>query len=751
MLLRRLSPAFTLVAAAWLSTGSVAGARDAAVEARVETLLRRMTLEEKLGQLQQLDGDVDGRYRPEHIELSKRGLLGSTLNVRGAGNVNELQRAALDGSRLKIPLLFGFDTIHGYRTIFPIPLGESASFDPALAEATARVAAAEAAAVGLKWTFAPMVDIARDPRWGRIAEGSGEDPYLGSVLARARVRGFQGDDYAQRERVVATAKHWVGYGAAEAGRDYNTTDLSERALREIHFPPFKAALEAGVGTFMSAFNDVDGTPASANPFTLSKVLRGEWKFDGFVVSDYTSVMELLKHGIAADEAEAGRKALTAGVDMEMVSRLYARQLPRLVKQGVLPASVVDEAVRRILRVKIRAGIFENPYVDPARETAALLTAGSRKLARRAAARSMVLLRNEGGVLPLRKDLKAIAVVGPLADDRAAVLGSWRGDGRPEDAISVLAGIQAAVASTTRVLHAKGCEVEGGGASGIAAAVQAAQEADAVVVVVGETGEMSGEAASRSVLDLPGRQRELVQAVQAAGKPTVVVLVNGRPLTIGWMAGDVIAILEAWQGGTEAGHAAADVLFGDVSPGGKLPITFPRSVGQIPIYYAHKNTGRPPSAEKWTSKYVDVPVTPQFPFGYGLSYTTFELSGLKLGAERIAPGASVSVQVTVKNTGSRVGDEVVQIYVTDVAASVTRPVKQLRAFERVSLEPGESKVLSFTLGPDDLGLLDARMKWVVEPGEFRVSASNSSEGGLTARLEVVAPRPLLRRGRPSSAH
>jgi beta-glucosidase len=728
--------AFTLLTAAWLLPGAAA-AQEAAVDARVERLLREMTLEEKLGQFQQLDGEVDGRYRPEHLELARKGLLGSTLNVRGARNVNELQKAALEGSRLKIPLLFGYDTIHGYRTIFPIPLGEAASFDPALAEATARVAAAESAAVGLKWTFAPMVDIARDPRWGRVAEGAGEDPYLGSVLARARVRGFQGDDYAQRDRVVATAKHWVGYGAAEGGRDYDTTDLSERALREIYFPPFRAAVDAGVGTFMSGFNDIDGIPATANPFTLSKVLRDEWKFRGFVVSDYTSVLELLKHGVAADEAEAARKALTAGVEMEMVSRLYGRHLPRLVSAGAVPVSAIDEAVRRILRIKVRAGIFENPYVDPARETTTLLTPDARRLARQAAARSMVLLRNEGAVLPLRKDLKTIAVVGPLADDRQAVLGSWSGDGRKEDAVTVLAGIRAAVSPATRVVHVKGCEVDGGGADGIGPAVEAARAADAVVLVVGESAEMSGEAASRSVLDLPGRQMDLVRAVHAAGRPTVVVLVNGRPLTIGWIAENVPAVLETWQGGTEAGHATADVLFGDVNPGAKLPVTFPRSVGQVPIYYAHKATGRPPSAEKWTSKYLDLPVTPQFPFGHGLSYTTFELSALKLGAERVGAGDAVKVEVTVKNTGTRAGDEVVQVYVTDVAASVTRPVKQLRGFERVRLEPGASKLVSFTLGPADLGLLDARMSWVVEPGEFRVTVGNSSEGGLTARFEVAA--------------
>jgi beta-glucosidase len=711
--------------------------QGAAVEARVGALLARMTPEEKIGQLQQLDGDTDGRYRAEHLELARKGLLGSTLNVRGAKNVNELQKAALE-SRLRIPLLFGYDTIHGYRTIFPIPLGEAAAFDPALAEATARVAAAESAAVGLKWTFAPMVDVARDPRWGRVAEGAGEDPYLGSVLARARVRGFQGHDYALPDRVVATAKHWVGYGAAEGGRDYDTTDLSERALREVYFPPFKAAVDAGVGTFMSAFNDVDGTPATANPFTLTQVLRGEWRFDGLVVSDYTSVLELLKHGIAADEAEAARKAIVAGVDMEMVSRLYGKHLPELVRRNAVPGAVLDEAVRRILRVKARAGLFERPYADEAREAGALLTAESRALARQAAARSMVLLRNEGGLLPLRKDLGTIAVIGPLADDRQAVLGSWSGDGRKDDAISILSGVQAAVPKA-RVVHAKGCDVEGGGPEGIPAAVDAARAADAVVLVVGESADMSGEAASRSVLDLPGRQMELVRAVHAAGKPTVVVLVNGRPLTLPWIAENVPAILEAWQGGTEAGHAVADVLFGDVNPGGKLPITFPRSVGQVPIYYAHKNTGRPPAAEKWTSKYLDVPFTPQFPFGHGVSYTTFELSGLKVEPARIAPGQAATVQVTVKNTGSRAGDEVVQVYVTDVAASVTRTVKQLRAFERVPLQPGGSRTLAFTLGPADLGLLDQRMRWVVEPGVFRITAGNSSQGGLTAPLEVTAPR------------
>lgn len=738
---QKLCAALTLVALSAATAFPQAAARPSraavpdAVEARVARLLRQMTLEEKIGQLQQLDGEVDGRFRPEHLELARQGRLGSTLNVRGAASVNELQKAAVEGSRLKVPLLFGYDTIHGYRTIFPIPLGEAASFDPALAEETARVAAAESAAVGLKWTFAPMVDIARDPRWGRIAEGAGEDPFLGSVLARARVRGFQGGDYSQPDRVIATAKHWVAYGAAEAGRDYNTTDVSERALREVYFPPFQAAVEAGVGTLMSAFNDVDGVPATANAFTLTKVLRGEWKFDGLVVSDYTSVMELLHHRLAADEAEAAQKALVAGTDMEMVSRFYAKHLPELVRRRAVPLAAVDEAVRRILRIKVRAGLFENPYVDAARERTALLTPESRALARRAAARSIVLLRNEGAVLPLPKDVAKLAVIGPLADDAKALNGTWVADGRPEDTVTILAGIRRALGDA-RVAYAKGCEVEGGTDADLAAAVEAAKGAAAVVLVVGESAELSGEASSRSVLDLPGRQLELVRAVHAAGRPTVVVLASGRPLTIPWIAENVPAVVMAWHGGTEAGSAAADVLFGDVNPGGKLPVTFPRSVGQVPLYYAHKNTGRPPDPnQKYTSKYLDVPVTPQFPFGHGLSYTTFALSDLRLGADAIPPAGTQKVEVTVRNTGPRAGDEVVQVYVTDLAASVTRPVRQLRAFERVTLEPGASKTLAFTLGPADLGLYDARMRWVVEPGRFQVTAGTSSEGGLQASFTV----------------
>ena len=717
------------------------------VERTIDGLLARMTLEEKLGQLQQLDGEAQGSYRPEHLALARQGRLGSTLNVRGAVHVNELQRAAFEESRLRIPLIFGFDVIHGYRTVFPIPLGEAASWDPAAVERAASIAAAEARAAGVQWTFAPMVDIARDPRWGRIAEGAGEDPYLGSAMARARVRGFQGRDYSRPDKVVACAKHWVGYGAAEGGRDYNTTDLSERMLRKVYFPPFHAAVEAGIGSVMSAFNDLDGVPASANPFTLTQVLRKEWGFDGMVVSDYTSVVELINHGIAADEADAARQALSAGVDMEMVSRSYATHMPRLVQEGRLPTAVVDEAVRRVLRVKLRAGLFDAPYANADRERATLLTPESRAAAREIAARSMVLLKNERGVLPLSPSIARLAVVGALADDRPDMMGNWTGDGRADDVVTVLAGIKAAVGPATRVTYAKGVSVdlevladaaahEAADRAGIEEAVRVAREADAVVLFLGETGDMSGEASSRASLDLPGRQLELAQRVVGAGRPTAVVLMNGRPLTIPWLAEHASAILEAWFPGTEAGNAVADVVFGKVNPGGKLPVTFPRTVGQVPIYYNHENTGRPPDANnKYTSKYLDVPWTPLYPFGHGLSYTEFKLSSLRLSPTRIPPDGRVLVSVDVENVGSRAGDEVVQLYLRDVVASVTRPVQELKGFARVPLGPGEKRTVQFALASEQLGLLDRAMKWVVEPGRFKVRVGTSSEGGLEASFEV----------------
>lgn len=718
------------------------------VERRVEALLAQMTIEEKLGQLQQLDGHADGRSRDEHLDLARKGLLGSTLNVRGAAQVNLLQRAAVEESRLKIPLIFAFDVIHGYRTIFPIPLGEAATWDPAAAERSAAIAAAETRASGVHWTFAPMVDIARDARWGRIAEGAGEDPYLGAAFARARVRGFQGEDYSQPDRVVACAKHWVAYGAAEAGRDYNTVDVSERTLRTIYFPPFRAAVDAGVGTVMSAFNDLNGVPTSGNPFTLTQVLRKEWGFDGIVVSDYRSVVELINHGVAADEADAARQALPAGVDMEMVSRSYVTHGARLVGEGRLPASVVDEAVRRVLRIKFRAGVFDRPYADPARETQTVLRPEFRAAAREIAARSMVLLKNDRRVLPLAASARTIAVIGPLADARHDMMGNWTGDGRDADVVTVIEGIKAAVPRGTSVVHARGVVIDvknlkpdpapisGGDRASIEQAVRVAARADAVVLVLGETGGMSGEAASRTSLDLPGRQLELAQKVIATGRPTAVVLVNGRPLSISWLAERAPAILEAWFPGTEGGHAIADVLFGKVNPGGKLPVTFPRTVGQAPIYYNHKSTGRPPDEkEHYTSKYLDVPWTPLFPFGHGLSYTEFRLNNLRLGATRVSADGTLEVSADVANVGARAGDEVVQLYLQDVVSSVTRPAQELRGFQRVTLEPGQTRTVTFRVGQQDLGFYDRQMKWVVEPGEFRVRVSNSSTGGLTGTFDV----------------
>jgi beta-glucosidase len=717
---------FAVLVIPLFSTASSQPQKTRDVEQQINALLARMTLEEKLGQLQQLDGEANGNYRPEHRDLVRKGLLGSTLNVRGAQRTNELQRIAVEESRLKIPVLFGFDVIHGYRTIFPVPLGEASSWDPAVAEHSASVAAAEARAAGVHWTFAPMVDIARDARWGRIVEGSGEDPYLGAAMARARVLGFQGHDYSAPDKVMACAKHWVAYGAAEAGRDYNTTDLSERTLREVYFPPFKAAVDEGVGTLMSAFNDLNGVPASANPFTLTKVLRGEWKFDGFVVSDYTSVQELIQHGLAANEADAAQLALNAGVDMEMVSRLYNQNGAALMGSGKLSQATIDEAVRRVLRMKFRLGLFDRPYADEAHERSIILSAANVSAAREVAARSIVLLKNERETLPLSKTLKSIAVIGPLADDQVDALGSWTGDGNAADVVTLLAGLKSKVSPATKINYAKGCDIEGDSTQGFDEAVHAARDSDVVIVAVGESAAMSGEASSRSSLDLPGRQLDLVKALQATGKRVIVVLMNGRPLTINWMVENSPAILETWFAGIQAGNAIADVLFGDINPGAKLPVTFPRSVGQEPLYYNHMNTGRPPDPNnKYTSKYLDLPWTPLFPFGYGLSYTQFRLSNLQLTAPQIRLDGRITVSVEIENVGRVAGDEVVQLYIRDVAASVTRPVRELKGFQRVTLRPGEKRRLEFILAAQQLGFYNREMRFVVEPGEFKVMVGNSS--------------------------
>ncbi len=699
-------------------------AAQAPSERRVDSLLARMSLEEKLGQLNLIP--VFGRVTPAQVELVRRGLVGGFLNLEGAEAVRDIQRA-VEQSPLRIPLLLGLDVIHGYRTIFPIPLAEASTWNPEVVEATARAAGREARAAGINWTFAPMVDIARDPRWGRIAEGAGEDPYLGSVLATARVRGFQ-------ETILATAKHFAAYGAAEAGRDYNTVDVSERALREIYLPPFKAAVDAGVASIMTAFNEIAGIPSTANPWLTDTVLRQEWGFDGFVVSDWTSIDELRAHGITASRAEAGRLALAAGNDMDMVSGIYVDSLAALVQAGRVPIEQVDAAVRRILRAKLRLGLFEDPH----RGLAATAPPLDRELARRVAREAIVLLKNEGGILPLGARARTIAVIGPLASDTAAPLGPWHARGQAGDVVSVLAAIRERAGAGMTVLHAQGTGLTNGDTSGIAAAVALTRRADVTVLVVGEPDTMSGEGGSRSRLDLPGAQERLQQAVVATGRPVVLVLMSGRPLVLSWAAEHVSAIVQAWFLGVESGHAIADVLFGDVNPSGRLPVTFPRTVGQIPIYYNAKNTGRPGVAEQhYSSKYLDVPNTPLYPFGYGLGYTTFAYRDLQLRAARLGPADTLVVTVTVANTGARPGTEVVQLYVRDEVGTVTRPLRELKGFRRVSLEAGAARPVEFRVPVRDLGVWGLSMKFAVEPGTFRVFVGANSTAELAAGFEVVA--------------
>jgi beta-glucosidase len=715
-------------------------ARGRAVAERLaDSLLARMTLAEKLGQLNLVSVESD-RVTPAQADSVRRGLIGGFLNLTGAEATAAIQRTAVTESRLRIPLLLGLDVIHGYRTIFPIPLAEASTWDPELVERSARAAAAEAAAAGVNWTFAPMVDIARDPRWGRIAEGSGEDPYLGSVLAAARVRGFQGRDLRAPDAVLATAKHFAAYGGAEAGRDYNTVDVSERTLREVYLPPFRAAVRAGVGSIMSAFNEIAGVPSSASRWLLTGVLRREWGFRGFVVSDWGAIDELRAHGIAAERADAGRLAIVAGVDMDMSAGLYLRELPGLLARHEIGLRTVDEAVRRVLQAKLALGLFDDPYrgVTSERERAGILTPAARAVARRDAAEAIVLLKNERDLLPLAPTVRALAVIGPLAADSADALGPWHARGRAGDVVTALAGIQARVSAATQVIYARGCGIADSDTTGIAEAVAAARRADAAVLVLGEGEEMSGEAASRALLDLPGVQQRLLEAVQATGTPVVLVLMAGRPLALPWAAANVRAMVEAWFLGVETGHALADVLFGDVAPSGKLPVSVPRAVGQVPIYYDHKSTGRPASGEHYTSKYLDVGTDPLFPFGFGLSYATFRYGAVRLSAAEIAPADSLTVTVAVTNTGARAADEVVQVYVRDEVASVTRPVRALAGFRRVSLRQGETRTVRFTIGPEQLGLYDAAMRWVVEPGRFTVYVGGSSADGVEASF-VVRPR------------
>lgn len=734
---------------------------DPQIEARADALLRQMTLEEKVGQLIQRTafGGVTGPGAASSpmAEAAAKGEVGSLFNLIDPAAINAIQKMAMEKSRLHLPVIFGLDVIHGFRTGFPVPLAMSATWDPALVERASRVAAEEASQAGVRWTFSPMVDIARDARWGRIVEGAGEDPYLGSAMARAYVRGYQGERLNAPDSIAACVKHYVGYGAAEGGREYNTVDMSERTLRQVYLPPFHAAVDAGAVTLMSAFNSLNGVPATANHHTLTEILRDEWKFRGFVVSDYTAVHELIQHGIALDAATAARKALLAGVDMDMVDGDY-QQLAQLVRSGSVPEAAVDEAVRRILRVKLALGLFDNPYVKvtPRRET---IQPEYLETARRVAEESFVLLKNgESGrpVLPISADVKSIALIGPLADSARDMLGPWAGAAtNPRDVVTLRAALtERARRNGIKLLTARGTDVWGKSDAGFAEAVSVARQADLVLMALGEDAASSGEAGSRAHLGLPGNQEQLLEAVSATGKPVVVILFSGRPLTLVSALPHIAALLEAWFPGVQAGPALTRTLFGDVNPSGKLTVTFPRAVGQEPLYYNALNTGRPAAGidlshrpafgeDRWHSRYIDEFNAGLFPFGYGLSYTTFKysaptLSAAKLSARALNEGSGEPLRVTaeVKNTGSRAGDETVQLYIREQGTSVARPVRELKGFQRVSLQAGETKKAEFTLGRDELKFWNVDMKDVVEPARLTVCTGSSSAEVACGEVEIT---------------
>jgi beta-glucosidase len=746
--------------------GARAPQADADVTRRANDLLRQMTLEEKVGQVHQLFF-FSQMAKPEAMDASIRaGKIGSLLFVTDPAVVNRFQKVAVEQSRLKIPLLFGFDVIHGFHTIFPVPLAMASSWDPSLVEQAQTVAAREASAVGIRWTFAPMVDIARDPRWGRIVEGAGEDPYLGSKIAAAQVRGFQGKDPGSPDRVLACVKHFAGYGAADGGRDYDSAYIPDVQLHNVYLPPFRAAVDAGVGSLMAAYMDLNDVPASANRFLLQDVLRRDWGFKGFVVSDANSVGDLATHGFARDKEDAAYRAFTAGVTMEMTmdfiptGMAYSASLATLVQQGRVTAVQLDDAVRRVLEAKLRLGLFENPYVDEGRVARIHGAPEHRQLARVAAQRSAVLLRNEGGLLPLGKSdakVSSIAVIGPLADSKRDIRGPWSFADDQKTAVTILEGIRGKVGAGVKVEYAQGAELkrvypsmfdaffpgpkttpwtEPQAREELAKAVDLAGRSNVVVLVLGELESMSGELASKTTLDLPGRQQELLEAVTASGKPVVLVLVNGRPLDIAWAAERVPAILEAWHPGAEGGNAVADLLFGDATPGGKLPVTWPRTTGQIPIYYAHNLTHQPESAKGFTSRYWDAPTSPLYPFGYGLSYTTFAYANLRVSQPTAKLGQTVEVSVDVENTGGRAGEEVAQLYIHQQAGSASRPVRELKGFERVALAQGEKKTVRFTLGKAELTYWSPQEKaWVQEPATFDVWVGGDSTATLHTTLRV----------------
>jgi len=725
--------------------------------------MSRMTLQEKIGQLNLLSVgfDVTGPVLSHDAETKiRQGLVGGVFNTYTPIAMRKLQTHSIKDSRLGIPLLFGYDVIHGHKTIFPIPLGLSCSWNLNLIERSARIAASEASADGVDWTFSPMVDIARDPRWGRIMEGSGEDPYLGGQIAKAMVHGYQGDDLARSNAVMACVKHFALYGAVEAGRDYNTVDMSRRQMYEYYLPPYLAAVQAGVGSVMSSFNEIDAVPATGDQWLLTDLLRKQWGFQGFVVTDYTAINEMTEHGMGdfRDDAEL---ALKAGVDMDMVSEAFVKYLPDLVAQRNIPEPMIDQACRRVLEAKYKLGLFADPYhgCTEERATREILTPENLKAARDMAEQSFVLLKNEHQLLPLKK-AGTIALVGPLADDQENLLGSWRAAGDWRLAVSVLAGVSNALGSSVAILHAKGANLvdDPGLRSTLKAygvdlpldsrtpqemlkeAVETASRADVVVAVLGESSGMSGEAASRSDIGLPENQEDLLRALVATGKPVVLVLMNGRPLTLTWEAEHCTAILETWFGGTETGNAVADVLFGDYNPSGKLTATFPRSVGQIPIYYNHKNTGRPYKGDpgfKYVSRYIDVPNDPLYPFGYGLSYTTFSYSDVRLSKTVLKGDETLLATVTVTNTGDYAGEETVQLYLSQPVASVTRSVEDLRGFQKVYLQAGETKDVTFPITTEDLKFYNGKLEYDWEPGEFIIRIGGSSTRLKSANVQWLS--------------
>ncbi len=715
-------------------------AQQHALEQKVDSVLALMTLEEKAGQLSLFTNDwnADGTFiRDEYAEYIGQGLAGGIFNAYGAEYTRKLQELAVEKTRLGIPLIFGYDVIHGQETIFPVPLAEAASWDLTAIERSARIAAIEASASGLHWTFAPMCDITRDPRWGRVMEGAGEDHFLGAAIAAARVRGFQGNGFENADAVAACVKHFAAYGGAQAGREYHTVDISERTLMEVYLPPYKAAVDAGALTVMSAFNELNGVPATCNRFLLHEVLRESWDFQGFVVSDYTSVMELINHGVADDPATAAEISIEAGLDMDMQAAFFQTTLLELVRSGRVSEDVLDEAVRRLLRVKFQLGLFDDPFrfCSEEREQNEIMKPEFLEAAYDLACKSMVLLKNENNFLPLDKNLMKIAVIGPLADSRQDMIGGWSAAGNGDKAESLLDGIRAKVPEAD-IRFAKGCDAVSLDRSGFEEAMQIAHNADVVILALGEPAWMTGEATSRTDIGLPGIQQQLAEAVYNTGKPVVVVLFNGRPLTITWIDEKIPAVLEAWFPGTKAGSALADVIFGDYNPSGKLPMTFPRSVGQIPIHYNMKNTGRPFDPNLNTSsRYLDSPNDPLYPFGYGLSYSKFVYGEIQLSKVSISENETLTISVDVQNTSARAGEEVVQLYIHDHVASVTRPVKELKGFQKINFQPGETRTVNFQITPQDLAFYRIDMSYGWEKGTFTVFIGGNSRETRSVEFEL----------------